>query len=41
MVQLLRSTSIACAALFMAGVTPAAADEYVTRTCSAAPMPRP
>ena len=31
MVQLLRSTIVACAALFMAGVTPAAADEYVTK----------
>jgi hypothetical protein len=30
MVQLLRSTSIACAALVMAAVTPATAEEYVT-----------
>jgi hypothetical protein len=30
MVQLLRSTSIGCAALFMATVTPALADEYAT-----------
>src|SRR4029078_7826588 len=30
MVQLLRSTSIACAALVMAAVTPAPAEEYVT-----------
>jgi hypothetical protein len=30
MVQLLRSTSIGCVALFMATVTPALADEYAT-----------
>jgi hypothetical protein len=30
MVQLLRSTSIGCAALFMATLAPAIADEYVT-----------
>jgi hypothetical protein len=30
MVQLLRSTSIGCAALFIATVTPALADEYAT-----------
>ena len=30
MVQLLRSTSIACVALVMAAVTPATAEEYVT-----------